>query len=287
VNWAQWFAFGSSADANGTGGLQTGIILAPKSGAGTYPSFRVIGSGADSSNVAVGNSNLTADGTKEYHVAAVVKPTGNNAATITLYIEDPSGGETIRIGTKTLANWSTSSIVQKNFWLGHSHWPDQDVNSSYNEVRVWAAALSQKQIVANGTLGPDVLPVLSETSTLGFAESISVASGATLDLNGKTVSHPVIAGAGTVQSGTLTVTEKIRVNAGKKLSFSGVTLDLTGTTVEVADTDNLSTAFVFAESDTAITGTPASGVKGWKVKKSADGKTLTLAKVKGMMIIAK
>ena len=111
------------------------------------------------------------------------------------------------------------------------------------------------------------------------------ASGATLDLGGNTLTQPVIAGAGTVQNGTLTVTKKIRVNAGEKLTFSGVALDVTGTTVEVADPENLTQPFVFAESTPAITGKPSSGVRGWKVKKSADGRTLTFKRVRGAMII--
>ena len=115
--------------------------------------------------------------------------------------------------------------------------------------------------------------------------TLAVASGATLDLGGNTLTQPVIAGAGTVQNGTLTVTKKIRVNAGEKLTFSGVALDVTGTTVEVADPENLTQPFVFAESTTAIMGKPSSGVRGWKVKKSADGKTLTIKRSAGVKII--
>jgi len=115
--------------------------------------------------------------------------------------------------------------------------------------------------------------------------TLAVASGATLALGGNTLTQPVIAGAGTVQNGTLTVTKKIRVNAGEKLTFSGVALDVTGTTVEVADPENLTQPFVFAESTTAITGMPSSGVRGWKVKKSADGKTLTIKRSAGVKIL--
>ena len=87
-----------------------------------------------------------------------------------------------------------------------------------------------------------------------------------------------------MQNGTLTVTQKIRVNAGEKLTFSGVALDLTGTTVEVVDPENLTQPFVFAESTTAITGKP-SAARGWTVRKSADGKTLTIKRSAGVKII--
>ena len=121
-------------------------------------------------------------------------------------------------------------------------------------------------------------------NTASATRSLAIASGATLALGGNTLKQPVLAGAGTVQNGTLTVTKKICVNAGEKLTFSGVALDVTGTTVEVADPENLTQPFVFAESTTAITGKP-SAARGWTVRKSADGKTLTIKRSAGVKII--
>ncbi|MBO4288363.1 MAG: hypothetical protein J5985_09405, partial [Kiritimatiellae bacterium] len=310
VNWAQWCAFGNSSDANGTGGALTGLIIAPKSGAGTYPSFRMVGA-QTSNNIAIGSGNLTPD--KEYHVALVVKPTGNNTATVTAYIEDPSGGEAIRVKSESVTKWSTSTIVQKNFWLGHSHWNDKDVYSTYNEVRVWAAALSQEQIVANGTLGPDVLPVLSATSTLGVTENITVASGATLDLGGHILTQPRLAGAGTVQNGSLNVTERlspggdgavgtialnsttavtgaIRLDAGDAITTTG-SLDLSGATIDLSAMPTAPYTIATATGSGSFTGIPALTIngeplKGWKVKKSADGKVLSIRRYqKGVQLI--
>ena len=308
VNWAQWFAFGNSSDANGTGGALTGLIIAPKSGAGSYPSFRMVGA-QTSNNIAIGSGNLTVD--KEYHVALVVKPTGNNTATVTAYIEDPSGGEAIRVKSESVTNWSTSTIVQKNFWLGHSHWGDKDVYSTYNEVRVWAAALSQEQVVANGTLGPDVLPVLSATSTLGVTENITVASGATLDLGGHTLTQPRLAGTGTVQNGTLnvgtlapggdgtsgaialnvaSVSGVIRIDDGDTFTTTTTGLDLSGATIDLATTPTRSFVVGTASgSGSFAAGRPALTVngaplKGWMVKRS--GNTLKVSKG-GVMILAK
>ncbi len=308
VSWAQWFAFGNSSDANGTGGALTGLIIAPKSGAGSYPSFRMVGA-QTSNNIAVGSGNLTLD--KEYHVALVVKPTGNNTATVTAYIEDPSGGEAIRVKSESVTKWSTATIVQKNFWLGHSHWNDKDVYSTYNEVRVWAAALSQEQIVANGTLGPDVLPVLSATSTLGVTENITVASGATLDLGGHTLTQPRLAGTGTVQNGTLnvgtlapggdgtsgaialnvsSVSGVIRIDNGDTFTTTTTGLDLSGATIDLAEAPARSFVVGTASgSGSFATGRPALTVngaplKGWMVKRS--GNTLKVSKG-GVMILAK
>ncbi len=241
-NWDQWFAFGNSSDPAGTGGALTGLIFAPKSGSGNYPSFRAVGA-RTSNNVAVGSGNLTEN--KEYHVAAVVTPTGGSTATVTLYIEDPSGEEEIRVKSENVTNWSTATIVQDNFWLGHSHWGDQDAAASYNEVRVWAAALSQAQVEANGTLGANTLPVLSDCSALDMAECADIASGATLDIAGHTLALPVLKGSGTVRGGMLDITDSLVVNltdciAGNCITASG-TINFIGAKLVFEDQEVLET----------------------------------------------
>ncbi len=52
----------------------------------------------------------------------------------------------------------TVTIVQNNFWIGHSHWGDWDAMADYNELRVWSAALSERQLRINNAMGPDVVP---------------------------------------------------------------------------------------------------------------------------------
>ena len=76
-------------------------------------------------------------------------------------------------------------------------------------MRIWAVALSQAQVAANGVLGPDALPVLSETANQGVAENVSVSSGATFDLGGHALVQPCISGSGTVRNGSLIVTKKL------------------------------------------------------------------------------
>ena len=49
---------------------------------------------------------------------------------------------------------------QVNCWLAHSQYPDNDASATYNEVRVWNAALSDAQLTENARLGPDQLPAL-------------------------------------------------------------------------------------------------------------------------------
>ena len=274
-NWDQWFALGNSSNPAGTAGCLTGLIFAPKSGAGNYPSFRAVGA-RTSNNVAVGSGNLTEN--KEYHVAAVVTPTGGSTATVTLYIEDPSGEEAIRVKSENVTNWSTATIVQDNFWLGHSHWNDNDAAASYNEVRVWAAAFSQAQVQANGTLGANTLPVLSDRSAIGVTKQIDIASGATLDLGGHTLTQSVISGNGTISGGTLNANE-IRLNVGDCLTVAGGTFNIEGAKVNLLDPEHLATPFWFIKTTNGgrIVGTPVAEPElpsPWKVSVSSSGAKL-------------
>lgn len=296
-NWAQAFAFGNSSNPEGTGGALTGLILALKSGAGNYPSFRAVGA-TTSNNEAIGSSNVTAN--KEYHVAAVVQPKGGNTATVTLYIFDAAGSEAMRVKSIDVTNWSTATIVQSNFWIGHSHWNDWDAMADYNELRVWSAALSEKQLRINNAMGPDVVPTITEESTLTQGDvlhCLDVAEGAVVDLSGGSFEQPAVSGTGTVRNGTLVVTSalipggdgtvgtivldcdavvkgSIRLDIGDLIEAKGA-LDLSGAKLEVPNFTPHGGAILFARSaDGRITGKP--DVSEWKkrgydIRISADG----------------
>lgn len=297
-NWAQAFAFGNSSNPDGTGGAITGLILALKSGNGNYPSFRAVGA-SPSDNVAIGSSNVTVG--NEYHVAAVVQPKGGNTATVTLYVFDADGSEAMRVNSLETANWSTATIVQSNFWIGHSHWGDWDAMADYNELRVWNAALSEKQLRINNAMGPDVVPAIGEASTTlpqgDVPHCLDVAEGAVVDLSGGTFEQPAVSGAGTVRNGTLVVTSAlipggdgttgtivldcdavvkgaIRLDVGDLIEAKGA-LDLSGAKLEVPNFTPHGGAILFARSaDGRITGKP--DVSEWKkrgydIRISADG----------------
>ena len=276
-NWTQWFALGHSNNPSGTGGMNSGLIFGPKRGDGTGANLGIMGGGGNGNNT-VGSSHLTAG--RKYHVAVVVTPKGNNAANVTAYIEDTSteSPEAMRTKSVDVSNWTTATIAQDNFWLGHSHWDNGDVNSAYDEMRVWAAALSQEQIVANGVLGPDALPVLSATSKLDqdMAYCIDLAGG-TLDLGGNTLTQPNLMGnGGTVRNGTLTITDTIRINVGDSIFASGM-IDLTNAKVELVDPENLTTGFYFIKAAPSATlsvvGKPEAVnlPKGWQISVTSSG----------------
>ena len=279
-NWRQWFALGNSSDPNGTGGLASGFCMAVKSGSGNGANVGLAGATSGNGNHMVGDTTLTAG--KEYHVAVAVTPKGNSTATISVYIEDTTaadaeGHEAIRTTTFEVGGWSTATIVQNNFWLGHSHWGDSDVASSYNEMRVWAAALSQAQVEANGRLGADTLPVFTDRCSLGMAKNVEIASGATLSIaSGQTLTQPVVKGSGTIAGGTLVVSDKIVATVGECIEASG-TIDLSNAKIELADPENLATAFTFLKPTAGQTltvigvPTPTNLTKRWKVSVSANG----------------
>ena len=266
-----------------------GLILAFK-GTGAPPTFNIYSSTGGNSNMSVGSSSLVLD--REYHIAVTVTPKGGNAATVIVYIQDTVTGDITSLA-KEVTNWTTSLIDQHNFWLGHSHWNDPDPAANYNEVRVWAAALSQAQIEANNTLGPDTLPVLSDTAMQGVAESVTIAAGATLDLGGHALTQPVVKGAGTITTGaggSLVVSDKMVVNVGECIEASG-TIDLSNAKIELADPENLAESFTFLKPTTGqtltVTGvpTPTNLPRGWKVSVAADG-TCRIVK-RGFMLIVK
>lgn len=94
----------------------------------------------------------------EYHLAMVCSHESDGSWLVTFYLQDAATGKTlnkVRINTKG-KGWSLEQQGMLNCWLGHSQWePDQDANASYNEVRVWATALTEEQLTKSARRGPD------------------------------------------------------------------------------------------------------------------------------------
>ena len=291
-NWCQAFAFGWNGrnDDNAAGGT-SGFIVTMRRGDTSYAlSFNPCGA-RESANISVTSSALAAN--VEYHIAATVTPSGDgNSATMNLYVFDARTGTKVGSITKQLTNWTTSKIVQKNFRLGHSWWNDYDLMADYDEVRVWAAALSEEQLSTNAALGPDVLPTIAKRHS---STRLDVAQNAVVDLGGNTLSQAEVTGTGEIKNGTLnvtgrlmpggdgtvgtltlaadaTVTGTLRLDVGDLVVCEGG-LDLSKIDVEVADPSQLRGPFVFATSAAGgITGPVRSlDVKGYIVSVSRDG----------------
>lgn len=237
TTWGEAFSFGSARPSGNIMVGATGIIFTYNNSS-SRPSFLPCGLNDTSYQVATSQIALG----KEYHLAIVVVPDGAGGANVTCYMYDAATGELFGKATQTLANWTTSRIVQNYFWLGHSLWnSNKDQNADFNEVRVWNAALSEAQVRMNNAYGPDRIPAITAESVLSAQDSlrgIAVASGAVIDLGGNTLEQFEVSGAGTIQNGSLVVTGRFKATEGETMTIaSGGTLDITGADIVVTDSE--------------------------------------------------
>ncbi len=179
-NWARIFEFGSS----------TGNYMAM-----TWSQWANLNS--DRIEVRSSSVTTTLDNTlapyslnTEYHIAFVLTP-NDSGTTINAYKMDGNGN--LLASVTTTSSWSLAELTQTNLWLGHSQYPDNDANASYNEVRIWNSALSRAQLSALAAAGPDAAQL---SWALGPHTPLQLASGATLDLNGTSQVVASLAGAG-------------------------------------------------------------------------------------------
>ena len=191
-----------------------------------------------------------------------------------------------------------ASIFAGDFYLGHSHFSqDLDANAKYDEVRIWNGVLTADALTLSAQKGPDataadLAAVVAKNGEAAPAErTLELNSAATLEIaSGTTVTQPVVKGSGTIEGGTLVVSDKIVVNVGEYIEASG-TIDLSNAKIELADPENLATAFTFLKTATGqtltVTGvpTPVNLPKRWKVSVSADG-TCRIGK-RGFIILVK
>lgn len=185
------------------------------------------------------------------------------------------------------AGWTLDKVALGDFFLGHTAvWTsDNDANAVYDEVRVWHGALSDEALTLSAQKGPDataedIAAIIAKNDESMFVDrTVAVASGATLDLGGNTLTQPVVKGDGTITTGAggkLIVSDKLLVKAGECIKASG-TIDLSSAKLEIADPENLSESFTFLKpvdgqtltvvGEPTVTNLP----KSWKVSVSGDG----------------
>lgn len=138
---------------------------------------------------------------QEFHISMVITPyAGANGLTLVQWYKMDAAGATLKSGSFSTP-WTLAQLQQSNMWLGHSQWPNNDANASYNEVRIWNGALSQGQLAANSVLGPDTLP----EEVLPVDAQVAVAAGTILDLDDGSLTLGALSGSGLVTNGTLAV----------------------------------------------------------------------------------
>lgn len=213
-------------------------------------------------------------GTK-FHISMTIVQREDGKADVSWTKRDAVTGEILKSASAvTKGVWSLAKYNgNETFVIGHG-FDNNDANATYDEVRVWRVALSADQLTASAKAGPDATNA-KLVSALGIGRVLDLAGG-TLDLGGRTLTQPVVKGdGGTVENGTLVVSDRLVLNVGDCITASG-TVDLTNAKIEIVDPENIE-QFRFitaAEGSTlSIVGTPELEnlpIK-WLVSVSQDG----------------
>jgi len=102
-----------------------------------------------------------------FHISITMTPNGDGKTTLAWAKRDVNTGAVLASGgATTSADWDPSLIASYGWsCLGRSQYSDSDADASYDEMRVWKAALTEEQLSWSAKLGPDALPVEEVTST--------------------------------------------------------------------------------------------------------------------------
>ena len=175
-----------------------------------------------------------------YHVAATFDPQYDGRWICRAALHDPTTGALIdeRVCTSAVG-WKFQNMrFNDGCWLGKSSYDnDNDPNAEYHDIRIHHRAMTEAQLAASATNGPAYRFAFRKkgTGTLTLtgantykadtavdggtlklasgatlpATGLSVAGGATLDLNGASQTAERLEGSGIVTNGTLAVTGDI------------------------------------------------------------------------------
>ncbi len=148
-------------------------------------------------NVLVGYTANT-----EYHISVTITPRTDGKADLAWARRDARTGAIIKQGSGTTGKaWSIAEIASGSFYLGHSLSPgDADAHASYNEVRVWNAALTPEQLTWSARLGADTLPTAAAAGAENTTISFAAESRGKVSVNGAAAS---VSGTATVAKNEL------------------------------------------------------------------------------------
>ena len=143
-NWSRIIDIGS-----GTGNC---MMWAWTQGTSSTSVFGIQGANGDNSGLTSGTVGV------EYLFSIVFEPQEDGSWQVTCRRCDTATGEVLSSLVYSTAGteWRPSKLGQTNCWLGHSQWGgDNDANASYNEMRVWARALTESELAEHAVAGPD------------------------------------------------------------------------------------------------------------------------------------
>lgn len=159
---------------------------------------------------------------KYYHIVMAVDPRGDDVWNVMCYKQDAETGETLNKDVKVMTNvYSLVSTDPKTFYLGYSFYNDNDASATYDEVRIWNAALRETELRNNALAGRDALV----ESAVASSELLSVV---TFDISG----YATKTGGGelvqVVTNGMAAIAPEIEMKPGA--TFIGWNADLSNVT---------------------------------------------------------
>ena len=182
-NWAAAFTAGISVNGENTSDCCNGdepyIQIIPRTGDGGQGNDVRVTSNSFGGPEGFVDDLGAADGTdlaigQQEHLVSVFDQSGGLPGSLTVYRNG------VLMGTAAIAtNLDLKTFLRSggpggdvNVWLGRSQWPDDLLNGSFNEVRIYNSALSAADALLNFAAGPDT--VVPEPSTGLLASLIAL-----------------------------------------------------------------------------------------------------------------
>lgn len=165
-NWGRIFDFGSTesdggsgeitgpgnTNGGGTSGLDYFILTASRGG--NYNQQRIEIRNEDPAGGGIGtfDSDVTTVFGEQIHFAVTWKDTGLGTSEVSYWRDG------VLLTDSVTVNSNLSDLNDVNSWLGRSAWlNDANLDATYDEFRIYEEALTEQQISASRTAGPDVV----------------------------------------------------------------------------------------------------------------------------------
>ncbi len=174
--WSRIFDIGSASKSGAAEDQKDQIIMSWTQGT-NLNSDRVEASEIDSASpdhpAAVDNTNQPYTLGTEFHIAMTLDNSTSGSTILNWFSADSSSATLGSSKGYITLGADLSEINDEVTWLGHSHYPDNTANASYNEVRRYSGILTDAELQANQALGPNLVPepgslLLGAFSLLGF-----------------------------------------------------------------------------------------------------------------------
>ncbi len=245
MNWARMFDFGND-------GWHSFMVCWADSAVNKHD-YVIIRNGNGTQTLTYSQLAPFTPGT-EYYIAATFSRNASGAWTMRVYKYDLATGRIEK--TTALAppsGWTPASTVQTHCYLGYAM-DGSKTAATYDEVRIYDHALTEAELIASASAGPDAdltgsafvktgagtltlcgtntlsCPMHIESGVVKAASDealspnsvVELSSGTALDLGGCAVTAGGLTGSGVVSNGTLAVTGTIRPTG--EIVLNGVTV---------------------------------------------------------------